>query len=141
MSDGPRSQPCSACPYRCDVPSGVWAHEEYEKLREYDAPTGDQPFAVFACHATPESLCHGWTVVHTNRGHEYDLLALRLRGADYNMIPEPTVALFDSGNDAADWGQRDLEDPSDEAQETVARLLRKYPRLRTEAGVPEADVQ
>ena len=29
-----RSQPCSSCPYRKDVPSGVWAHHEYEKLRD-----------------------------------------------------------------------------------------------------------
>jgi hypothetical protein len=123
-----RSQPCSACPYRCDVPSGVWAHHEYEKLRDYDLPTGDQPFAVFACHATPDHLCHGWAVVHTSRGHEFDLLALRVTG--YPEIPEPGVPLFDSGNAAADHGQRDIEAPTATALLTVGKLTRKYPRLR-----------
>ena len=125
-----RSVPCSTCPYRTDVPSGVWAWEEYEKLREYDARTAEQPLAVFACHATPEHLCHGWAVCHTNRGHEYDLLALRIRGANYDRIPEAAVPLFDSGNDAADHGQANIDDPDEDAIETAERLLRKYERLQ-----------
>ena len=123
-----RSQPCTACPYRKDVPSGVWAQHEYDKLRDYDLPTGEQPMAVFACHATPEHLCHGWAVCHTTRGNEYDLLALRLHG--YPDIPEAGVSLFASGNEAADHGQADVDDPSDEAIEAVSRLIRKYERLQ-----------
>ena len=125
-----RSQPCTACPYRCDVPSGIWSYEEYEKLRGYDEPTGDQPLATFHCHATPEHLCHGWAVVHTSRGHEFDLLALRFWPVE-GPIPEPGVALFPSGNEAADHGQMEIATPSSEATETVERLTRKYPRLRT----------
>lgn len=124
-----RSQPCSACPYRRDVPSGVWSTEEYEKLRGYDEPTFAQPIAVFSCHATPDHLCHGWAVVHTSRGHQFDLMALRFWPPS-NEIPEAGVPLFDSGNEAADHGQAAIEDPSDEAQATVERLLRKYDRLR-----------
>jgi hypothetical protein len=124
-----RSQPCSACPYRCDVPSGLWAHHEYEKLREYDNITPEQPFAYFACHATPEHFCHGWAVVHTSRGNEFDLISLRVVG--YPDIPEATVPLFASGNEAADHGQEEIEEPSAAALETVDRLLRKYPRLQT----------
>ena len=123
--------PCSSCPYRTDVPSGVWAFEEYEKLRGYDAPTGEQPFAYFACHATPEHYCNGWAIAHTTRGNEYDLLALRLQG--YPEIPEPVVALFASGNDAADHGQTDVTKPSEASVTTMARLMRKYPRLRQAA--------
>jgi len=123
-----RSNPCSACPYRCDVPSGVWSYEEYEKLRDYDNPTMDQPFAYFACHATPEHLCSGWAVVHTSRGHEYDLLSLRMIG--YPDIPATTVELFSSGNQAADHGQAEIEEPSTAALETADRLVRKYPRLQ-----------
>lgn len=123
-----RNQPCSACPYRQDVPSGVWAYAEYEKLRLYDEPTGAQPFAFFACHATPEHGCHGWAVVHTSRGHAYDLLALRLHGSP--TVPEPGVLLFASGNEAADHGQADMENPSPAATETADRLLRKYRRLQ-----------
>jgi hypothetical protein len=126
-----RSMPCSSCPYRRDVPSGVWAHSEYQKLRDYDAPTGDQPFAAFACHASPEVLCHGWAVVHSNRGHQYDLLALRLM-LPHPKIPPAGVPLFGSGNEAADHGQRDIEAPGAEARRTTDRLLRKYERLRTE---------
>jgi hypothetical protein len=122
-----KRRPCPQCPYRCDVPSGVWAHFEYEKLRLYDAPTGDQPPSAFACHARPEQLCHGWAVVHTSRGHAYDLLALRLRPPE--PIPKPAVPLFASGNEAADHGQRDIDTPSDEAQKAVETVMR-YPRIQ-----------
>ena len=130
-----RSQPCSACPYRSDVPSGIWAFEEYEKLRRYDAPTSEQPIAAFSCHATPEHLCHGWAVVHSSRGHEHDLLALRIVGSP--EIRASSVELFASGNAAADHGQRDVENPSDAAVATSERLLRKYERLRGSAHEDE----
>lgn len=123
-----RSMPCEYCPYRRDVPSGVWSHDDYDKLRGYDQPTGAQPFAVFACHATPDHLCHGWAVVHSTRGHDHELLALRLHGVNAVDV-EAGVPLWPSGNAAADHGQADIEDPSDEAIEAVARLTRKYDRL------------
>lgn len=123
-----RSQPCSACPYRRDVPSGVWEHHEYEKLRAYDVETFNQPTAPFACHATPEHYCHGWAVVHTSHGNEYDLLALRMHG--YPEIPPPGVPMFASGNEAADHGQADIDKPSTEAVTTSKKLQRKYERLR-----------
>jgi hypothetical protein len=122
-----RSQPCTACPYRQDVPSGLWSADEYEKLRPYDNETMSQPFGPFMCHATPDHYCHGWAVCHTSRGNRYDLLALRLaRCVD---VPEAGELLFRSGNDAADWGQRDIENPDPEAVAVMERLMRKYPRL------------
>jgi hypothetical protein len=124
-----RSQPCSSCPYRRDVPSGVWAESEYEKLRDYDAPTGEQPLATFHCHATPEHLCHGWVAVHMHRGHANELLALRMWPV--TTIPPISPDLFGSGNEAADHGEADIATPSDEAEVVVDRLIRKYPRLRT----------
>lgn len=124
-----RSQPCSACPYRLDVPSGVWDPSEYEKLRPYDRPTGEQPLAGFSCHATPEAYCHGWAVVHMNRGSSFELLALRLSPVDID-VPAASVPMFDSGNDAADWGQQDHDNPSAQACAVIARLTRKYPRIR-----------
>ena len=129
-NEGIRSQPCSACPYRRDCPSGLWASHEYDKLRDYDHVTFEQPMATFHCHATPEHLCHGWAVVHTSRGNEFDLLALRIWPS--GPVPEAGVPLFESGNEAADWGQRDVEDPSPEAERAIAKLLRKYPRLSEE---------
>jgi hypothetical protein len=123
-----RSQPCSACPYRQDVPSGLWAHHEYEKLRPYDNPTPDQPFAPFMCHATPDHYCSGWAITHNSRGHEFELLALRMRGNP--DIPGSEITCFGSGNEAADHGQADIEEPSPQAVAVVERLTRKYPRLR-----------
>jgi Family of unknown function (DUF6283) len=129
-----RPLPCEACPYRRDVPSGLWAEHEYDKLVEYDRPTGSQPFAAFACHASPEALCHGWAVTHTTRGHEFDLLALRLEPQD-GPIPAPVIPLFASGSEAAEHGKTDLDAPSAEAKAAVARLQRKHPRLRDEETV------
>lgn len=134
-----RSQPCSSCPYRRDVPSGVWASSEYEMLRGYDLPTQQQPVAVFMCHATPDHYCNGWVVCHMNRGpdpndplsrHPFDLFALRLSMEWDRVIPEPSVPLFASGNEAADHGQREIARPTQEARAVVERLSRKYPRLK-----------
>lgn len=123
-----RSSPCIACPYRKDVPSGVWAQHEYDKLRDYDLPTPQQPMATFACHATPELHCNGWAVVHNTRGHENELLALRIWPA---RVPAASpVPLFESGNAAADHGERDVEHPSTEARARVELLMRKHPRLQ-----------
>jgi Family of unknown function (DUF6283) len=126
-----RSQPCTACPYRRDVPSGLWAEHEYDKLPPYDEETMSQPFGPFMCHATPDHYCHGWAVVHTSRGNEYDLIALRLVGSP--EIPPTRVPLFASGAEAAEHGKRDITTPSPEACDTVERLTRKYPRLQHEA--------
>jgi len=123
-----REHPCAVCPYRKDVPSGIWASGEYDKLTAYDAPTPLQPMASFSCHATPERLCHGWAVVHSNRGHENDLLALRLLGSP--EVPVAAVPLFESGAAAAEHGKRDSENPGESARFVMARLQRKYPRLR-----------
>jgi len=134
MTEEIRKEACSSCPYRCDVPSGIWAAETYDMLRPYDKPTGEQPFAVFACHATPTKLCHGWAVTHSGRGHEFELLALRLHGLGPQDVPQSDQIFFGSGNEAADHGCRDLSEPSSEAQEAVDKLLRRHERLR--AGNP-----
>lgn len=131
-----RKTPCPACPYRRDVPSGVWAPEEYEKLRRYDAPTADQPPKAFMCHATPARLCHGWAVVHSSRGHNFGLMALRFMFHDARVPTEAAVPLFSSGNEAADHGQRDVARPSSRAEEAMSKLLR-YPRLAEANSVKE----
>ena len=121
--------PCIACPYRKDVASGVWAAEEYDKLIEFDAPTAEQPLAVFACHAAPENLCHGWAVCHSNRGNEYQLLSLRMRGRGLK-IPEAAVPLFASGTEAAVHGKKAIKRPGKKAKVTMDKLLKKHKRLR-----------
>lgn len=125
---------CSSCPYRRDVPSGVWAAHEYDKLIEYDRPTAEQPWAPFMCHATPDHYCHGWAACHSNRGAGYELLALRMAEArevvSQPALPAPDPRLFSSGVEAAEHGKRDIKHPSPAARRAVARLVRKYERLR-----------
>jgi hypothetical protein len=129
-----RSESCTACPYRRDVPSGVWSAVEYDKLADYDKPTAEQPMQYFGCHATPEFICHGWAVVHGRQDHEHELVSLRLAASlgVYDMdteIPAEGVPLFSSGTEAAEHGKRDILNPSPEAKEVSARLASKYKRL------------
>ena len=124
-----RKESCTACPYRRDVPSGVWAASEYEKLAEYDKETGEQPVGAFHCHATPEVICHGWTVVHGRQDYAHEPLAFRLWGIDPTTVEEHTP-LFSSGTEACEHGKRDIENPSEEAMAVVERLQGKYERLR-----------
>src|SRR3954470_23279456 len=94
-----RKIPCEACPYRKDVPSGVWAAHEYDKLRAYDNPMTEQPVAGFSCHATPAKLCNGWAVTN-DRLHHGHVLALRVMGRP--AIPPAKVELFETNTEAAD---------------------------------------
>lgn len=120
----PRRDPCTSCPYRRDVPSGVWETEEYDKLPDYDGDTSCQYTGVFMCHQADGYLCAGWV------GHRdpYDLLALRLgvsaRFVDPAVFDYRTdVPLFSSGAEAADHGRRDVERPERDARKMALRLL------------------
>lgn len=128
-----RREPCSACPYRKDCPSGVWSAEEYLKLPPYDGETFEQPTGAFLCHATPERMCNGWAVVGSSLGHAHDLLGLRLfamRHPDVELVvPEPFVPMFAAHGEAALHGLRDIERPPPEARAMIERLTRKYPRI------------
>ncbi|MEU2955934.1 DUF6283 family protein [Streptomyces xanthochromogenes] len=136
----PAARPCESCPYRPDVPSGVWAHHEYEKLRRYDAATGEQPTGLFQCHqtdaeSTDRRLCAGWVGSH-DATH---LLALRI-GILTGTIDDATyqaaleyvspIPLFATGNEAADHGQARLTEPSTAAD----RLITKISRTRSDLG-------
>jgi hypothetical protein len=129
VSNPVRTQPCEFCPYRRDTPSGVWSAEEYEKLRDYDKPTGEQPFATFQCHATPDFYCHGWAVVHGAQEGPHALLAFRIWPPTGNVIPDPAVPLFGSGGEAADHGERDIDNPDPAAFRAVVKLMNRYERL------------
>lgn len=120
-----RNQPCATCPYRRDVPSGLWAATEYAKLPEYDQLTANQPIVAFFCHTSPEFLCTGWAVCHENRERGRELLALRLIEGSYGQcieIPETTVPLFTSGRAAARHGMRDIDKPSRRAILAIRKL-------------------
>ncbi|WP_438453364.1 DUF6283 family protein [Streptomyces asiaticus] len=136
----PAPRPCNSCPYRRDAPSGIWAQEEYDKLRRYDAPTPDQPQALFQCHqadgdSDARRICAGWAGCHG--GH---LLALRIavlegriEASTYRAASEyvSPVPLFASGREAAAHGQAGIDHPSDEADRLIAKISRVRGDLRT----------
>lgn len=125
---GPAKNPCGSCPYRCDVPAGIWHPDEYAKLPAYDRPTGEQPPSVFLCHQQDGRMCAGW-VGHADQSN---LLALRLWGLgasvediDAVLDYECPVDLFPSGAAAAEHGLSGVEDPDEAAARQIDRLLRK----------------
>lgn len=139
----PAPRPCVSCPYRRDVPSGVWAAEEYDKLRRYDAAMPFQPRRVFLCHQTDgdgsnDRLCAGWVGCH---GAE-DLLALRfavvndrISGDDWEAVLDyvSPVPLFASGAEAAEHGQAEIETPGVRAVEAIGKICRVRTNLLMEA--------
>lgn len=132
----PAPRPCQSCPYRRDVPSGVWDSTEYTKLRDYDHPTPQQPIALFQCHQTDATssirrICAGWAGCH---GQE--LLALRLAvrtgrisAATYTAAInyQSPVTLFASGTEAAEHGAADIEQPTTAARRAIEKITRQRP--------------
>lgn len=124
----PASTPCGSCPYRVDVPSGIWAPEEYEKLPAYDQPTALQPVGVFMCHQVDGRICAGWAGCH-DMGES---LGVRLARAQDDLTPQvaealyaytTTTPLFPSGTAAAEHGLADAQNPSPAARRAAAKIL------------------
>jgi len=133
-----KPEACESCPYRRAAPSGLWNPDEYAKLVDYDKPTFEQPFEWFGCHTQPNFACHGWVIVHENRGHEYELVALRFLGLDRDP-PEPDPeTFFSSGSEAAMHGLRRIKNPPPEARRMMAKLYVQFRRLRAQY---EADAE
>ena len=136
-----RKKPCGGCPYQRGCPSGVWVNHEYNKLKEYDHPTAEQPMIVFGCHEDSRGdstvLCRGWWDTHQNRGHEYELLSVRLIAGMEGLDLEPGdenpcgVPVFASGAEAAKHGTKDIKKPKDKAKRLQDKLLAKHPDLKT----------
>lgn len=120
------SAPCKSCPYRQDVPSGVWDAEEYDKLPGYDGEMVEQArtnTSLFLCHQRDGNLCAGWLATH---GPE-NLLALRLSGSRIDPAIwsyMTTTPVFASGQEACDHGKRDIINPGDKARRVIGRLVR-----------------
>lgn len=130
----PAKSPCGSCPYRRDVPSGVWAEEEYAKLPPYDAKsTGDQPAAAFFCHQQDGRLCAGWVATH-DMAENLGLRLLAATGAvagdeiDAILDYQTDVPLFASGREAAAHGLAEVEAPAGPAVRTIQKLERKRRR-------------
>ena len=120
-----RKTPCPSCPYRRDVPSGIWDASEYDKLPGYDGDVPDQltagAFGLFHCHSQQENLCAGWVGCHD--------MARTLAGRLHWDKLDPAVAeyvspvpLFASGAEAAEHGKRDLDAPSPAAERKMSQL-------------------
>ncbi len=126
----PAARPCGTCPYRRDVPSGVWVAEEYSKLPAYDRETGEQPQAVFLCHQQDSRACAGWAGCHDMDEN----LALRI-AALTGRVPLETIEairdyvspipLWESGAQAARHGLAEVEAPGGEAARKIDRLIRR----------------
>lgn len=131
----PAARPCDSCPYRRDVPSGIWDASEYDKLPAYDAETGEQPTDLFQCHQhdggdAQARLCAGWVAVHGDQ-----LLALRIGIAvglvDLDVLDYTTpTPLHPSGAAAAAHGKRDLDWPK-------AAAIRAIHKVAARRGLPE----
>jgi hypothetical protein len=126
----PTSHPCASCPYRRDVPSGVWHPQEYRKLPGYDNDTWAQPAGVFMCHQRNGHICSGWAGCHDM----HSSLAVRLAATKRQIATDDVlrlldyecpVPLWDSGTDAAEHGLADVEDPDDRAVATISKLERR----------------
>lgn len=137
MSAVPARRPCRSCPYRRDVPSGVWDSVEYDKLPLYDRPTGEQPPGAFFCHQQDGRLCAGLVAVHDME----ECMAFRIMAA---LIPEEEaeaildyktdVPLFTSGAEAAAHGEKEIMLPSLEARQMVDKIRRRQQRVRVDPG-------
>lgn len=124
--------PCQSCPYRRDVPSGIWEAEEYEKIIPYDNPTWAQPPKVFLCHQANGCLCRGWLDTHGDQ-----LLGLRLGCYKGEVDPEevnqalsedPATPVFASAAEAAKHGRRSIKRPGRKAMAMAAKIERKRGR-------------
>ena len=127
MSDLPKPPkvPCGTCPYRKDVPSGVWERSEYEKLVAYDGDTPQQlqneAFGLFMCHQRDGCLCGGWLLTH-DRDH---LLALRMNPVDDSVWDyNPGTPVHPSGKAAHDHGVKEIDAPSPAARKKIDGLIR-----------------
>lgn len=123
----PRKTPCASCPYRKNVPSGIWHEDEYAKLERYDAETFDQPVTTFMCHQGCGSVCSGWL------GHAdpTELLAVRIGiiggSLDESCAEYSTdVPLFASGAEAAAHGRSEISAPSERAATVIAKIIRTH---------------
>lgn len=123
--------PCKSCPYRRDVPSGVWAAEEYDKLPGYDGEIIDQLSAgargLFMCHQQDGRLCAGWIGTH-GAGN---LAAVRMATEPLDLSVfeyESPVPLFATGAEASAHGKRAIRKPEGDAQRVIARLVRQRAR-------------
>lgn len=120
--------PCKSCPYRKDVPSGVWHQSEYQKLPIYDmdkiGQIAHEAIGFFLCHQQTNALCAGWVGCH--KPENLVAFAFMPMGVTPDVYDyESPVPLFSSGAEAAAHGMKDIPEPTLEATRTIRRLAKK----------------
>lgn len=126
----PAPRPCDTCPYRRDVPAGIWHPDEYAKLARYDLPAGWQPTGVFLCHQDNGKLCGGWVGCHDMANTMSLRVAAQLGMLNLDELEETLnyltpVALFTSGTEACVHGLSGVDDPSEEAIAAACKMLKR----------------
>lgn len=123
----PAKNPCGSCPYRTDVPSGIWHRSEYDKLAEYDRPFIEQPMGAFHCHQQDGRLCAGWVGCHDME----NTLAFRINARSFTkeviqavLNYETSVPLFESGAAAREHGLQEYANPGTRANKIMDKMLR-----------------
>jgi hypothetical protein len=130
---GPAARPCGSCPYRRDVPSGVWHPDEYAKLPRFDADTPHQPPGVFLCHQQDGRICAGWAGCHDMQqslGLRIACATGALSGDEMDAVLDfvSPVPLFGSGAEAAAHGLAELESPGAPARRVMEKVTRRKAR-------------
>lgn len=126
----PAPRPCESCPYRQDVPSGVWAREEYDKLPAYDHDTAFQPVGAFECHYQVNRLCAGWVACHdmeASLSMRFLVLngGISVDGYESCLDYETDVPVFSSGAEARAHGVKDIQRPGLSARKVQEKIVRK----------------
>jgi hypothetical protein len=124
MNDLPRpaKAPCGTCPYRRDVPAGVWDASEYAKLPPYDGETWEQPLALFHCHRNDGHLCAGWVACH-DTAHLLSMRLHRVHPDTFDYVSP--VPIWASGAEAAAHGLAGVNEPDDRARAAIRKLERE----------------
>lgn len=130
----PAKSPCGSCPYRQDVPAGVWDASEYAKLPAFDEPeTHLQPAGLFLCHQQDGRVCAGWAGCHdmvNNFGVRLHASEMSPEVLDAILDYETSVLLWESGQAAADHGMSEIETPGDKARKVIEKVERKQQARR-----------
>lgn len=131
---GPARKPCPSCPYRRDVPPGVWDVSEYAKLPLYDRVTMGQPMNAFACHQQNGRLCAGWVGCHDmDESLSFRLISrwMSLEDVEATLTYQSPVPLFESGQQACVHGLSEYEAISDKARSLQEKITKRHQKGRT----------
>lgn len=126
----PAVGPCGSCPYRRDVPSGIWHPDEYVKLPRFDADTSGQPPAVFLCHQQDSRIWAGCHDMDRSLGLRIADATGALSGDDVDAVLDyvSPVPLFGSGAEAAAHGLAELDAPGVAAQRAMEKVTQRRHR-------------